>query len=273
MRERCPNGSVTKYDKLSLEMHESTVNDIGFVAGRWPLDRDLPTILFLHGSGGSGVLWHAQVEALADRMNTIALDLPGHGRSGGEGFSCIEDYAASVEEFISSIGAPRPVPCGLSIGGAIVLRLLLEAPEEYEAGIVVNSGARLRVMPLIFETIEKDYEGFLNAAPAFSICEKTDPSAIQPLADAMAACPPGVTLGDFRACDSFDVMEHVGEIDVPVLVITASDDKMTPAKYGAYLAERMRLSSLVNIEDAGHLSPMEKPEEVTRAIAEFVLSL
>ena len=89
----------------------------------------------------------------------------------------------------------------------------------------------------------------------------------------MAECPPEVTLGDFKACDSFDVMERVSEIEVPILVLTASDDMMTPSKYGRYLAENVGNSSIVNIEDAGHLVPMEKPGEVTGAILEFVESL
>ncbi|MBC7246773.1 MAG: alpha/beta fold hydrolase [Actinobacteria bacterium] len=252
-------------------MYESKVGGIAFAAGRWPLEADLPTVVFIHGSGGSRVLWHAQTEALAAEMNTVALDLPGHGGSDGPGMESVADYAAAVGEFISNLRAPRPVPCGLSLGGAVVLQLLLDYPGKYGAGIVVNSGARLRVMPMIFEAIEKDYQAYLDAAPAFSISEKTDPSRIQPLADAMAACPPAVTLGDFRACDAFDVMERLEEIKAPVLVLTASDDKLTPAKYGAFLSERIGNSRLVNIEDAGHLSPLEKPEEVTRAIREFVL--
>jgi len=89
----------------------------------------------------------------------------------------------------------------------------------------------------------------------------------------MAECPAEVTKGDFTACDTFDVMERLGEIEDPVLILTASDDKMTPLKYGTYMDEHIGNSSMVVIEDAGHLSPMEKPEEVARAIAEFVLSL
>ncbi len=254
-------------------MHESKVGGIAFAAGRWPPDPDLPTIVFIHGSGGSSILWRDQVEALADSMNTIALDLPGHGRSEGGGMDSIADYAAAVDSFVASLGVSQPVICGLSIGGAIVLQLLLEAPEKYEAGVVVNSGARLRVMPLIFETLEKDFEGFINASYAFSISEKTDPSKVKPLVDAMAQCPPTVTCGDFSACDAFDVMERLDEIEAPILVLTASDDKMTPAKYGTFMADSIRNSTIVNIADAGHLSPMEKPGDVIRAIAEFVLSL
>ena len=254
-------------------MYESEANGIAFIAGRWPLDEDLSTVVFIHGSGGTSILWHAQVEALADEMNTVALDLPGRGRSGGEGMKCIEDYTAVVDGFVEAIEVPQPVPCGLSIGGAIVLQLLLDKPGKYKAGIVVNSGARLRVMPLIFEAIEKDYEGFLNASYTTGISEKTDPSRIKPLVDSMAECPPEVAMGDFGACDSFDVMERLAEIDLPVLVLTASEDKLTPVKYGTFLADHIGNSSIVHIEDAGHLSPMEKPDEVTQAISEFVLSL
>jgi pimeloyl-ACP methyl ester carboxylesterase len=254
-------------------MHESRIGDVYFVAGRWPLEPDLPTVVFIHGSGGSGVLWHAQVEGLADAMNAIALDLPGHGGSDGEGMRRIEDYALAVDGFVASIGAPRPIPCGLSIGGAIALQLLLDRPGRYEAGIVVNSGAKLRVMPLILETIEKNYQAFLEASPSFSISEKSDPACIKPLSDAMAACPPAVALGDFQACDAFDVMERLGEIEVPVLILTASDDKLTPPKYGAFLHDRIRGSRLLNVEDAGHLSPIEKPHAVGQAIRDFVLSL
>jgi pimeloyl-ACP methyl ester carboxylesterase len=255
---------------LVTGMHESTIGDTAFIAGRWPLDPGLPTVVFVHGSGGSSVLWRAQVEALAEEMNTVALDLPGHGASGGKGTASVAGYAAAVEGFISALRPPRPIPCGLSLGGAIVLHLLLEGKGKYEAAILANTGARLRVLPLIFETIQRDYEAFVAGTRSMSISSKTDPRRIEPLLESMAACPPEVALGDFRACDAFDVMERLGEIAVPVLVLTASDDRLTPVKYGNYLAEHIPNSRLVYIEDAGHLSPMERPEEVTRAIRDFV---
>ncbi len=219
------------------------------------------------------MLWEAQVEALAGEMNTMALDLPGHGRSGGKGEDSVAAYASAVEGFLFSLAVPRPIPCGLSLGGAIVLHLLLEGRREYEAAILVNTGARLRVLPLIFETIQRDYQAYIAGTRSMSVSPRTDPRSIEPLLESMAACPPEVTLGDFRACDAFDVMERLGEITVPVLVLSASDDRLTPPKYGAYLAEHIAGSRLVQVEDAGHLSPMERPDRVTQAIREFVLSL
>lgn len=246
---------------------------MAFIAGRWPLDPDLPTVVFIHGSGGSSVMWRAQVEVLAEDMNTIALDLPGHGASGGRGSDDVSDYAASVQGFFLDLEVPRPIPCGLSLGGAVVLQLLLEDGGRYEGAVLINTGARLRVMPLIFEIIERDYQAYVVGSRSMSISPKTDPRRIEPLLESMAECPPEVTLGDFRACDAFDVMERLGEISVPVLVLTATDDRLTPVKYGEYLVKHIPNSRLVRIDDAGHLSPMEKPEDVTRAIRDFVLSL
>ncbi|MFZ5569330.1 MAG: alpha/beta fold hydrolase [Thermodesulfobacteriota bacterium] len=254
-------------------MQTLKTSGIEFEAGRWPLDPARDTIVFIHGSGGTNILWRSQVEMLAGSFNTVALNLPGHGNSDGHGLNRIEDYAQSVSQFIRSIEVNMPVICGLSIGGAIVLQLLIEQRERCKAGIVVNAGARLKVMPLIFEMVEKDYQGFVTSMYTFGVSQKTAPSLLKPLADSMSACPPAVTLCDFTACNTFDVMDRLGKIDVPVLVLTASDDQLTPGKYGRFLAERIQTAEIVNIEDAGHLAPVEKPEEVARAIQTFLAKL
>ena len=60
---------------------------------------------------------------------------------------------------------------------------------------------------------------------------------------------------------------------VPVLVLTATDDVLTPAKYGLYMAEKIAGAIVYSIEDAGHLSPLEKPDEVNNAIRHFLQQL
>lgn len=249
------------------------LNGISFVAGRWPLDETLPTIIFIHGSGGTNAMWHDQVDGLATDMNTIAIDLPGHGKSEGTGSDQIEVYADNLSKFATSLNVGKPVICGLSIGGAISLQLLLDKSDAFKAGVIVNSGARLKVWPLIFEAIDENYEGYINMLSAVSLSEKSDPNILKPVTEGMAACSPDVTKGDFKACDSFDVMERLHEIKHPVLVLSASDDKLTPVKYGTFLADKLENAEILNIEDAGHMSPVEKPDEVSQAIKNFIMSL
>lgn len=254
-------------------MQNVKINNIEFSAGIWPLNPNLSTIVFLHGSGGTNILWQHQVEALSDKINTIAINLPGHGNSDGNGMDRVEDYAKNVSTFIKSIDVSHPVICGLSIGGAIVLQLLIDEPENYGGGIIVNAGAKLKVMPLIFEMIEKDYHGFVNSMYTFGVSQKTNPAKLKSLADSMVACPPDVTRNDFNACNTFNVMDQLNKINTPVLVMTASDDQLTPIKYGQFLAEHIKNATISNIEDAGHLSPVERPEEVARTIHDFIATI
>jgi pimeloyl-ACP methyl ester carboxylesterase len=246
---------------------------IGFAAGRWPLDQDRPTLVFIHGSGGSHALWQGQVDAMLAVANTIAVDLPGHGASRGPGCDRVSHYADAVAGLMEDLQMPRPVPCGLSIGGAIVLQLLLDRPALLAGGVLIGTGARLRVLPDIFDAIETDYAHFIDMLGQFGASEKTDPARLTPIMHATASCAPVVTAGDFRACDRFDVMDRLDRIDTPVLVLCGSDDRLTPPKYSAYLEHHIRGSRQVTIPDAGHLVPIEQPVAVNRELTAFIAGL
>jgi len=251
-------------------MNERISGKIAFVTGRWPLDPEKPTLVFIHGSGGSSALWENQVDSLREHINTIAIDLPGHGKSSGPGLGRVEDYSAAVKDFIETAGIPAPIPCGLSIGGAIVLQLILDNKTRFKAAILVNTGARLRVMPLLFETIKNDYKGYLNSIAAFAASGKTSPEKIASFMSESTKCPPEVTYGDFTACDRFNVTEKLSSITTPVLILTAEDDKLTPPKYGLYMKERIKNAYITDIKEAGHLSPLEQPEAFNRAVIDFL---
>jgi pimeloyl-ACP methyl ester carboxylesterase len=200
----------------------------------------------------------------------VAVDLPGHGRSGRDGKNRIEDYARALFEFIEIAAIPRPIPCGLSIGGAIVQQLLLDFAKQFKAGILIGTGGKLKVLPMIFEAIEKDYSGFVQMLCKLSASEKTEQEVVQPFRDDLQKCDPRVTFGDFQACNRFDVVERLAEINVPVMVISAQSDKLTPPKYADFLESAIPNTTRAHILDAGHIAPMEKPREVNQAIIEFL---
>ena len=250
-------------------METRDASGIGFTCGAWPLDPDKPTLVFVHGSGGSSVLWDAQVDALAARANTVALDLPGRGRSGATGMRTIPDYAAAVARFVEAIGAPRAIACGQSLGGGIALQLLLDHPGRFAGGVLIATGARLRVMPAILEGIERDYATHLSNLHV-AISPRADRDLLAPVLEANARCPAEVALGDFIACDAFDVMDRLGEIDLPVLVVSGEDDQLTPTRYADFLEKNIAGARRAHLSDAGHLIPAEKPAETNAAIVEFL---
>jgi len=251
-------------------MQERKTNGIGYIAGDWPLDSQKSTIIFIHGAGGSGPFWQAQVEGLAQRANTLAIDLPGHGKSDGEGKDKVEDYALAVAGFIQDIDIPNPIPCGLSMGGAITQQVLLDYRDLVKAGVLISTGSRLKVAPVIFENIEKNYSDHVDMICSFAASEKTDLRLLDLFKEEAARCKPEIAHGDFSACDRFDVTDRLAAIDVPVLVVTAEDDKLTPPKYGATLEKCIKNASRVHIMDAGHIVPVEKPDEINKTILEFL---
>ncbi|MGB9879344.1 MAG: alpha/beta fold hydrolase, partial [Anaerolineae bacterium] len=83
----------------------------------------------------------------------------------------------------------------------------------------------------------------------------------------MLQVAPQVIHNDFAACNAFDIMERLGEIRCPTLVICGTEDKLTPPKYATFLTERIAGAELALIEGAGHMVMMENPEDVALAIA------
>jgi pimeloyl-ACP methyl ester carboxylesterase len=81
-------------------MKERIESSLAFKTNAWPLDPRKPTLVFIHGAGNSNVLWNSQLRGLDDRGNLLALDLPGHGRSPGTGYTAVPDYARVVMYFL-----------------------------------------------------------------------------------------------------------------------------------------------------------------------------
>ncbi len=103
--------------------------------------------------------------------------------------------------------------------------------------------------------------------------EGADPRSVEKSAELLALVPPAVTAGDFRACDAFDVLDRLGEIALPALVIVGERDRLTPPRYAERLAEAIPGASLVVVPRAGHLPMVERPRPVAEAVAAFLAHL
>lgn len=234
--------------------------------------RGSPALVLVHGAGGSHATWTRQLEGLADCARVIAIDLPGHGASEGDGCRSVGDYAAVVREFLVALGGPV-VLGGHSMGGAITQTLALAAPADLRGVVLVGTGARLRVFPKLFELMARDYaEGveFLNGHAWSPSADAALPAAGR---RALLETRATVTVGDFTACDGFDAMAAVAAIRLPALVIAGEDDRLTPPKYAEFLAASIPGARLVRIARAGHYLPLERPDEVNRAIGDFLAGL
>jgi pimeloyl-ACP methyl ester carboxylesterase len=228
-----------------------------------------PSLLFIHGAGGTHRHWAHQVQGLKG-ANRYAVDLPGHGRSGGSGRTSIRGYAELVLEFLDKMGLNEVTLVGHSMGGAISQYLALENPRRLERLVVVGSGARLRVLPSLLEGLLQDFGSTVEMMLDWAYSRESDPELLQVGRKEWLENEPSVVHGDFAACDKFDVMARVGKISCPTLLLCGEDDKLTPPKYAHYLQDSVRGASLTIIPHAGHMVMLEQPESVNQAIEEFL---
>ena len=164
------------------------------------------------------------------------------------------------------------VLAGHSLGGGIALMHAVKYPGDLSGIILVGSGARLKVLPLIIEAISgklDDPRGWLKdlVMPLYGTVDEATRREIMP---GLAAVGPAAQLNDFRCCDKFDIMEKVPQIALPAHCIVGELDNMTPPKYSRYLVKNMPDCGISVIEGGSHLCFLEKPGSVNDAIAAFL---
>ena len=230
---------------------------------------DGPPLLFVHGAGGSHRNWAHQLKAIRG-ARLVALDLPGHGRSQGRGRQTIEEYAHFVLQFISALDLGRVILVGHSMGGAITLELALSHRDALAGLSLVGTGARLRVLPAILEGLRDDFPATVELICRYAYAPSAEEELVRLGKEEMLTNDPQVMWGGFMACDRFDVMERLGEVRLPTLVLCGLEDKLTPPKYSEFLSHHIEGARLCLIPGAGHMVMLEKPQEVSRAIEEFI---
>ena len=212
-------------------------------------DEDAPVIIFVHGAGGSAATWFMQLKGLSNDFHIIALELNGHGESPDRSKeNTIESYLTDIDEIVTQY--EKPVLAGHSMGGALSQLYALRHPDKIRGIILIGTGAKLRVAPLIFDMLENNFEGYVDAAGSFMFCEETSTELIEASKIEIRKCKPSIINRDFAACNDFDIMELISNISLPALILVGDQDLMTPVKYSSYLHERLPNSTLHIIENA-----------------------
>lgn len=226
-------------------------------------------VLCVHGAGGTHRIWGYQVQGLAG-ANTYALDLPAHGRSHGEGQDTIAGYSDVILRFLDASDIERAILAGHSMGGAITQWMALHAPERLLGLGLVGTGARLRVLPAILKGLETDFDETVNLIVDYAFSPEADETLKNSGREEWLANRSDVLRGDFLACDRFDVMDRLDEINLPAAIVVGTQDQLTPVKYARYLVDHLPDVRLTLVENAGHMVMLEQPEAVTGALQQLV---
>lgn len=256
-----------------MSLVESNGKQVSYVTGRWGIKEARKTLVFVHGSGGTRLHWNYQRQFFEQSYNVVVTDLPGHGGARGEGERSVTAYAEHLLNLIRALPGKTFCLVGHSLGGAIVQNFALLYPQYVEALVLVGTGARLRVLPEILEGLREKFEETVRLINSYAFSRTSPSDLMERGVEAMLKTRAEVLHGDFTACDRFDIMHRVSDIQVPTLVVCGSDDLLTPPKYAYYLTERIEGARLEIIDGAGHMVMIEKADQFNMRVLKFLQDL
>jgi pimeloyl-ACP methyl ester carboxylesterase len=229
-------------------------------------------LVCIHGAGDSARAWREQAARFGERLH--ALDLPGHGERADTlpEQAEVADYARAVHEIITQeLHLEKPIIVGHSLGGLIALQMGLDFGAELGGLVLIGTGARMRVLPALLEAARTEPDQALHTLKNFSVSQASDPTLPARLLQEQVKPKTGMLYRDLMACNSFDVMNRLQEIqNLPTLIICGAEERNAPVKHSEYLHTHIAGSTLNVIPGAGHYVQREKPEEVNQAIAEWL---
>jgi 3-oxoadipate enol-lactonase len=236
-------------------------------------------VLLLHGLGSSGAEWEQVAPQLAKRYRVIAPDCRGHGRSERPaGPYPVAQHGADLAALCDQMGVRAAHVVGLSMGGMIAFELAVKRPDLVRSAVIINSGPdmvpRTLQLKLAFATRivlhrllgQKRWSRML-ARKLFPAPEQA--SVRERVEAQFASNPPDAYARATRGLIGWSVIDRIGEIDAPALIVSSERDYTPLALKQAYAA-KMKRARVVELKSSGHAADLERPEELRAMIEEFL---
>ncbi|MCJ8167990.1 alpha/beta fold hydrolase [Atopomonas sediminilitoris] len=239
-------------------------------------------LLLIHGLGSSTRDWEYQVPHLAAHYQVICMDVRGHGQSDKprERYR-IAAFADDVRALIEHLNLTAVHYLGISMGGMIGFQLASQHPQLLKSLVIVNSSPEVKVNTLndriqvIKRLLLARVLGLNTLGKALGKMLFPKPEQ-QELRDKIAQRWPEndkrAYLSALHAIIGWGVREHLPEINVPTLIISADHD-YTPVSLKQAYTREMANARLVVIEDSRHATPLDQPERFNQCVLNFLHSL
>ncbi|MGC5701025.1 alpha/beta fold hydrolase [Pseudomonas sp. NFXW11] len=233
-------------------------------------------------------MWAPQIEALAAQYRVIAVDLWGHGQSGPlpEGTASLDDLARQMLALLDHLWIEQATLVGLSVGGMWGARLALAAPQRINGLVLMDTylGAEPEPTRQYYFSLFQQIETTGQISPM--LLDIVVPIFFRPGIDRQSALFQAfrATLAQLPAerlrqsvipmgritFSRADVLDQLGRLDAAkTLLLCGDQDQPRPPAETIEMAERIGCPYQL-VPEAGHISSLENPEFVTRALLEFL---
>lgn len=244
------------------------------------IDHAKRTVVFVHGAGLDHSGFGLQSRYFGYHgWNVLAVDLPGHGRSGGPPLQSVEAMASWIFDVLDQAKTKKAAIVGHSMGSLIAIECAARQPARVEGIALIGTAYPMKVGEAFLEAARNDEQ------TAFDMETIWGHAAQVPLAGnpnpgmwmygdtlaRLARLGPGVLYSDLKACHEYAGGERsAAKVTCPVLFVLGSRDVMTPAKSALRFAKSFSNAKVVTAQLSGHLLMAEAPDATLDALIDFL---
>lgn len=237
-------------------------------------DKEKPTILLVHGSGLTHIVWsfHEQFYSMQG-FNVLSVDLPGHGNSEGPSLKSIEEISDWIKSLMEKLNIKKIIIIGHSQGSLVGIDFAAKYPELISRLVLVAGSYKMPVNQDLINYAEAGdekavllmmkwgYEGskaFIGGNPVKKIINSS-----RDIREILAV--------DLNACNNYKGgKKSLEKINCPTLCIFGDLDKMIPLEVGNKMASMIKNSKKKVISNCGHMIIFEKALEMRKIVKEFL---
>ncbi|MER7015473.1 3-oxoadipate enol-lactonase [Saccharopolyspora sp. NPDC000359] len=240
-----------------------------------------PVVVLSNSLGTDLTLWDAQVPALAQEFQVLRYDQRGHGETpGAPGPYTLKQLAGDVLALLDVLGIRRAHFAGVSLGGMTGMWLAEHAPERIDRLALICTSADLGPA-----SMWRDRAALVRQEGTAAMVEPSLPKWFTPelagredvvakFGGMLAAADAEGYAGCCEAIADMDLLDGLGGITAPTLVIAGAEDPATPPVHAERIAAAVGGARLEVLSPAAHLANAEQPEAVNRLLLEhFTRSL
>ena len=244
-----------------------------------------PPLLFIPGLGTDLTCWDFQVPDLARGFQVIRVDNRGVGRSPAPPgpYTC-QEMASDLVPVLDQLEVPAAVVIGHSMGAAVAAELALADPGRVAGLVLVGGTARLEARAL---AVLQSWLGWLQAGLSRDAFARSflpwvlsrrffeSPLAVQEAVRLFVESPwpqgPEAYASQLAACRAFDTSARLDRIEAPTLVISGSEDLVTPPDQGRALAQAIPGARYVEMPGLAHACMGEGAAAFNALVRDFAL--